>query len=261
MRMLANRQVFRETEYGSDVFVNNRMSSILLSSHEKNLRGFIGHWYEYNPQPSFMSSTPPLHRSDDGYRSADSTLKAFRPENAKKSIWEVHHGITLWDHFGRPEGAVARERGNRAMVGAEPILHGGLIYDYNWTKHGESATIVDVGAGMGGAAIELTRKFPKLRVIMQDKPEVIESAKKVCPNRNLEGGNKLNEHHFIVLGNQRAGMSTSSSNGSARLLLPPAPLYLATPLPSESLLPPLCLTRLVRGRLYQDPEEHSGRDS
>ena len=46
MRMLANRQVFRETEYGSDVFVNNRMSSILLNSHEKNLRGFIGHWYE-----------------------------------------------------------------------------------------------------------------------------------------------------------------------------------------------------------------------
>lgn len=47
MRTLANRQVFRETEYGSDVFVNNRMSSILLSSHEKNLRGFIGHWYSH----------------------------------------------------------------------------------------------------------------------------------------------------------------------------------------------------------------------
>ncbi|KAF9646659.1 S-adenosyl-L-methionine-dependent methyltransferase [Thelephora ganbajun] len=158
MRMLANRQVFRETEYGSDVFENNRMSSILLSSHEKNLKGFVGHW------------------SDDGYRSADSTLKAFRPENANKSIFEVHHGMSLWDYFGRPEGAVARERGNRAMVGAEPILHGGLIYDYDWAKHGESATIVDVGAGMGGAAIELTRRFPKLRIIMQDKPEVIESA-------------------------------------------------------------------------------------
>jgi len=37
MRMLANRQVFRETEYGSDGFVHKRMSSIPLSSHEKNL--------------------------------------------------------------------------------------------------------------------------------------------------------------------------------------------------------------------------------
>jgi len=186
MRMLANRQVFRETEYGSDVFVNNRMSSILLSSHEKNLRGFIGHWYERDLSPSqSTSSTLCPRRSDDGYRSADSTLKAFQPENANKSIFEVHHGISLWDHFGRPEGAVARERGNRAMVGAEPILHGGLIYDYDWTKHGESATIVDVGAGMGGAAIELTRRFPELRIIMQDKPEVIESARKVCLLRSL----------------------------------------------------------------------------
>ena len=185
MRMLANRQVFRETEYGSDVFVNNRMSSILLSSHEKNLRGFIGHWYEpFLFLHNIWVLSP--YRSDDGYRSADSTLKAFRPENANKSIFQVHHGMSLWDYFGRPEGAVARERGNRAMVGAEPILHGGLIYDYDWTKHGESAMIVDVGAGMGGAAIELTRRFPKLRIIMQDKPEVIESATKVCVSRPKE---------------------------------------------------------------------------
>jgi hypothetical protein len=62
MRMLANRQVFRETEYGSDVFVNNRMSSVLLSSHEKNLRGFIGHWYEcslcfHNPSALYYVCT------------------------------------------------------------------------------------------------------------------------------------------------------------------------------------------------------------
>ena len=56
MRMLANRQVFRETEYGSDVFVNNRMSSILLTSNEKNLRGFIGHWYE--PIVDYRHSSP-----------------------------------------------------------------------------------------------------------------------------------------------------------------------------------------------------------
>ena len=188
-----------------------------------------------------MSSTLCLHRSDDGYRSADSTLKAFRPENANKSIFEVHHGMSLWDYFDSPEGAVARERGNRAMVGAEPILHGGLIYDYDWTKHGESATIVDIGAGMGGAAIELTRRFPTLRVIMQDKPEVIESARKVRLNHGLKDVSKPNEHHLIVLGNQRAGMSTSSDNGPTRLLLPPTLLYLTTSIPSESLLPPLRL--------------------
>lgn len=136
---------------------------------------------------------------------------------------------------------MARERGNRAMVGAEPILHGGLIYDYDWTKHGESATIVDVGAGMGGAAIELTRRFPKLRIIMQDKPEVIESARKVRLLRGLKDISKLNEHHVAVLGDQRTRMYTSSGNGPTRLLLPPTLLHITAPLLSKSLLPPLRL--------------------
>jgi len=35
--------------------------------------------------------------------------------------------MSLWEYFGCPEGAVAHERGNQAMVSAEPILHGGLI--------------------------------------------------------------------------------------------------------------------------------------
>jgi len=95
------------------------------------------------------------------------------------------------------------------MVGAEPILHGGLIYDYDWTKHGESATIVDVGAGMGGAAIELTRRFPKLKIIMQDKPEVIESARKVRTfSWNAEVSVRLTKVFALVLGNQRAGVFT-----------------------------------------------------
>ena len=126
-----------------------------------------------------MALTLCLRRSDDAFRAAESTLEVFRPEDANKSAFEVHHGMTFWDYIRRPEGAVAGERFNKAMVGLEPMLHGGLIYDYDWTKHGETATIVDVGSGIGGASIEFTRRFPKLRIIMQDKPEVIESARKV----------------------------------------------------------------------------------
>ena len=109
----------------------------------------------------------------------------------------------MWDYLGR--GVVAREKANRAMFDAESILHGGLIYDYDWTKHGDSATIVDVGAGMGGAAIELTRRFPELRIIMQDKSEVIELARGVYLNHSLKSVSRLNYHHLIVLGDQRAG--------------------------------------------------------
>lgn len=49
MRLLVNRSVFRETHYGSDVFANNRLSSVFLSTHERNLRGVVGHWYVWMP--------------------------------------------------------------------------------------------------------------------------------------------------------------------------------------------------------------------
>lgn len=56
VKILANRQVFRKTEYGSDVFPINRIPSTLPSSYEKSLGGPIGHRREpvidyshYNP--------------------------------------------------------------------------------------------------------------------------------------------------------------------------------------------------------------------
>ena len=56
MRLLVNRSVFRETYYGSDVFANNRLSSVFLSAHEKNLRGVVGHWYVYSRTPTIDDS-------------------------------------------------------------------------------------------------------------------------------------------------------------------------------------------------------------
>ena len=95
-------------------------------------------------------------------------------------MFEIHQGISIYEYFKTPEGAQSREWGNRNMVAAEPILHGGLVYDYDWTKHGESVTIVDVGSGIGGSAIELTRRFPRIKMVLQDTPAVIESAVKAC---------------------------------------------------------------------------------
>jgi len=59
---------------------------------------------------------------------------------------------------------------------------------------------------MGGAAIELTRRFPKLKVIMQDKPEVIESAKKVRTFFGMGSASKFDEDNIAVLGDQRTGL-------------------------------------------------------
>ena len=137
---------------------------------------------------------------------------------------------------------MAGERFNRAMISLGPLVDGGLIDDYDWTKHGESATIVDVGSGTGAAAIELTKRFPKLQIIMQDKPEVIESAKKVWLLYGLKDVSKLNRGYIIVLGNHRIRVLASGNDGPARLLLSPTPPHLAASLSSKNLFPSLYLT-------------------
>ena len=100
MRMLANRQVFRETEYGSDVFVNNRMSSILLSSHEKNLRGFIGHWYElamattiHGLNAMFTYTGPMTVLGQPTLHSKRSDLRT-PTDRSSRSTMECHSGTT-----------------------------------------------------------------------------------------------------------------------------------------------------------------------
>ena len=97
----------------------------------------------------------------------------------KKCPFELEHGTTIWEWLKTPESSLARDRTNEAMVGAEGFLHGALIYDYDWQTHGQDATIVDVGRGIGGVAIELCRRFPKIKIILQDRSSVIEAAPKV----------------------------------------------------------------------------------
>jgi len=87
--------------------------------------------------------------------------------------------MKIWEWFKTPESALARERTNKPMVGAEGFLHGALIYDYDWERHGREATIVDVGGGVGSVSIELTRRFQKIKTILQDRQSVIETAPKV----------------------------------------------------------------------------------
>lgn len=106
-------------------------------------------------------------------------MPAVRADNGGKTAFDICHGMSIWEYYQTPVGTPARERLNKAMVAAEPLLHGSLIYNYDWTKHGEEVTMIDVGGGIGGAAIEFTRRFPKLKVIIQDRGSVLEDAPKV----------------------------------------------------------------------------------
>ena len=67
-----------------------------------------------------------------------------------------------------------------------------------------------------GTAIET--RFPEFRVVLQNKPEVVESAKKVRPLYNLS--RNFDEDDVIVLENQPTRMPTPGYDDPMRLLPP-----------------------------------------
>lgn len=53
----------------------------------------------------------------------------------------------------------------------------GLLADVCWRAHGQNTgLLVDVGGGVGHVALSLARSYPNLRIVLQDRAEVIAQA-------------------------------------------------------------------------------------
>lgn len=50
---------------------------------------------------------------------------------------------------------------------------------FPWASLPKGAVVVDIGGGIGSAALLLAQKHPHLRIIVQDLPEVAANARKV----------------------------------------------------------------------------------
>lgn len=82
------------------------------------------------------------------------------------------------------------------MVGAEPVTHGGLVYDFDWSTYSH---IVDVGGGLGGAAVELLRRFPSMHITLQDQANVLDKAPDFWQERAAEHRHRVtfSPHDFF----------------------------------------------------------------
>lgn len=83
----------------------------------------------------------------------------------------------MWDHYVEfPERG---QRFNRAMesLAQRPGFSVSFLVDnYDWGLLNPGATVVDIGGGHGQASIAVSRKFPELNFIVQDLPNVVQSA-------------------------------------------------------------------------------------
>lgn len=95
---------------------------------------------------------------------------------------EATRGKGPTDAIPRPEHGIF----GLAMLGGGRIFGEAHLYDFPWASLGR-ATVVDVGGGVGGLPLHLSRKYPDLQFVVQDRRPVLEQAQsQVWPKENPE---------------------------------------------------------------------------
>ncbi|KAI5865030.1 S-adenosyl-L-methionine-dependent methyltransferase [Durotheca rogersii] len=227
MRCLCSNHVFAAV--GDDVYANNRVSASLV--HNESLRAYImlfaldiysssAYLPHYLSDPSKGASyavevTPwqdtlrtPKARWDwleervklsdvqAGRHGSGGQLSAYPGvfgSEFEKLVKDAAANATV----ARPELAIF----GLAMLGGGKVLGQAHLYDYPWASLG-TATVVDVGGGVGGFSIQLSRIYPKLNFIVQDRAPVLKQAEaEVWPRENpaaIEAGRvKFVPHDFF----------------------------------------------------------------
>ncbi|KZO93897.1 S-adenosyl-L-methionine-dependent methyltransferase [Calocera viscosa TUFC12733] len=178
LRFLASQHVFREIE--PDVFANNRISSCfdigkpfseLVSNPVTKYEGTSGITALFGHMMDEMSKSGAY-----AWEALSDPKTAFseEPEDAPLSRAFGTH-ITFWDWMEEPEQVNRLARFGVAMrawqntLPADAMLHG-----FNWLSLTENDLIVDVAGGIGNAVLPIARANPAVRVIIQDRPAVID---------------------------------------------------------------------------------------
>lgn len=116
---------------------------------------------------------------------------------------------TYWDIMDRPENYHRRKRFANVMANAnkhqppKTVLSGTFVMSFHrnpkrqknpvptafdWPKLAKGSIVVDVGGGLGHVSIEIARAFPNLHIVLEDRSQNTDFARKVrllsnSPNR------------------------------------------------------------------------------
>ncbi|TFK38230.1 S-adenosyl-L-methionine-dependent methyltransferase [Crucibulum laeve] len=176
LRALATKHCFREVS--KDVFANNRLSILLVSSNP--LSNLALHFTdECMKSAALLSET--LADPEWGPSYSPSQCAFTRFTKYPKPMFEYFEGLDS------PEGARRGARfGLGMMAWGSATEAGAVITEFPWAELGKGATVCDVGGGIGNITMQLAKKYPTLKLILQDLPERIQQAKnevwpKECP--------------------------------------------------------------------------------
>jgi len=204
LRTLATRYIY--TEVSPNVFANNRPSSMLDT-------GKPFEEIQKNPIAKYRGTNGPAallgHFCDEMFKGSSSMADQLRDpatalsEEPTETPFNRALGTTLsmFDWLETPNNELRRERFGKAMDVAQHYINPELILqEFDWTAL-SGQRVVDVGGGIGSTSAVLAKNFPNLKIVVQDRPEIIEDAKKywqeMNPSAISSGSVHLEAHDFF----------------------------------------------------------------
>ncbi|KAH9479088.1 3-O-methyltransferase 2 [Psilocybe cubensis] len=162
LRLLATKHVFDEVK--PDIFSNNRLSMQLVSN---------------NPVSSLVGTmTDECFKAGAYLADTLGDPKAGHSTSADDSPFQRVHGVSFFGFYKTPIGKKVNDRFAQTMVGWGEVTGKSMLpIVYDWENVPQDTVICDVGGGNGHATLGLIKKFPKIKVVLQDLPAVIQQGK------------------------------------------------------------------------------------
>ncbi|OJJ07368.1 hypothetical protein ASPVEDRAFT_202138 [Aspergillus versicolor CBS 583.65] len=220
LRCLCSSHIFSEPE--TEVFANNRISRALVQNEPLSAYILMFHadlfsCAEHLPSTLFDEEMGPSYDvKKTAFQKALRTDKSrwewleeppSNDEKKPKTCISNYPGIPGYENTSRGDSPFERHRPelplfSMAMVGGGRVTTRAHLHDYPWHELG-SAAIVDVGGGVGGFMIQLSKRFPLLNFIIQDCSSNMRLAEmEVWPKENHaaleEGRVKFRVHDFFT---------------------------------------------------------------
>ncbi|KAF8624706.1 hypothetical protein AX17_007037 [Amanita inopinata Kibby_2008] len=205
LRLLATHHIYHELR--PDVFTNTRISSLLDTL--KPTRELI-----LDPESKHDNTTglPALvsHHLDETFKASAYSWETMQ-EVQDITSGEPHHspfaravgeGEIIYKFYQRPDQTFRRRRFGFAMQGIQVLQpRAAIMSAFDWKSLRPASLVVDISGGIGTSTLELARKFPDLRFVVQDLPEFIQDGKRFweekMPKALHRGQVMLEEHDMF----------------------------------------------------------------
>jgi len=199
LRLLATHHIFREVS--TDVFANNRISStmdkgkpaeILFAKPDERLleTNGLSALVEFISEEAFKASA----------YMTDTMLDASGPPTAHMRAFRTDENMFQW--FENPKNKSRLTRFGIAMHGSAAEEPEDTIFrGFKWEELSAGSVIVDVGGGLGASSLSIVKKYPKLKIVNQDRGPVIEQSKahwkEFLPSHVEAGLVEFQAHNFL----------------------------------------------------------------